>query len=62
VRRRRLERCYADLSLATDDTVADISRRWGFRDSSSFSRAFRRQYDVAPRELQATRSRSTTAH
>jgi AraC family transcriptional activator of tynA and feaB len=61
VRRRRLERCYADLSLPSDDTVADIARRWGFRDSSYFSRAFRRRYGFAPRELQATRAGSTSA-
>jgi AraC family transcriptional regulator, positive regulator of tynA and feaB len=56
IRRRRLERCHADLLTPSDDTVTDIARRWGFRDSSYFSRAFRRQYGVAPRELRSART------
>jgi AraC-like DNA-binding protein len=61
VRRRRLERCYADLATPSDDTVAAVARRWGFRDSSHFSRAFRRQYGFPPRELHASHARSTSA-
>ena len=61
VRRRRLERCHADLTRPTGDTVAVIALRWGFRDSSHFSRLFRRHYGIAPRELQAAHARSTTA-
>ena len=61
IRRRRLERCYADLLTPSDDTVSDVARRWGFRDSSYFSRAFRRHYGVAPRELRSTRGLPATA-
>jgi AraC family transcriptional regulator, positive regulator of tynA and feaB len=61
VRRRRLERCYADLATPSDDTVSDIARRWGFRDSSYFSRAFRRHYGIAPRELQSENGRAAGA-
>jgi AraC-like DNA-binding protein len=61
IRRRRLERCYADLLTPSDDTVSDVARRWGFRDSSYFSRAFRRHYGVAPRELKGARGLPVTA-
>jgi AraC-like DNA-binding protein len=59
VRRRRLERCHADLVAPSGDTVSDIAHRWGFRDSSYFSRAFRRYYGVAPREVQGPPCRSS---
>lgn len=61
VRRRRLERCHADLLTPSDDTVSDIARRWGFRDSSYFSRAFRRHYGVAPRELKSVQGQAAIA-
>ena len=58
IRRRRLERCHADLLAPGDDTVSEIALRWGFRDSSYFSRAFRRHYGVAPRELKGERGQA----
>jgi len=61
VRRRRLERCHTDLCAGAGDTVSQIALRWGFRDSSHFSRLFRRHFGVSPRELQAAHARSTTA-
>jgi AraC-like DNA-binding protein len=51
VRRRRLERCYADLLSGRAGSVAEIAVRWGFRSSSHFSRVFRRRYGVAPRDV-----------
>ena len=51
VRRRRLERCYADLVSGRAGSVAEIAVRWGFRSSSHFSRVFRRCYGAAPREV-----------
>ena len=56
-----LERCHADLVTPSDDTVSDIARRWGFRDSSYFSRAFRRHYGVAPRELKSAHGQAAVA-
>jgi AraC-like DNA-binding protein len=38
-----------------DSTVTEISLRHGFTDSASFSRAFRRQFGMAPREMRGQR-------
>ncbi|MCZ4122796.1 helix-turn-helix domain-containing protein [Streptomyces sp. H39-S7] len=53
IRRRRLERCKADLLNLRlgHHTIGDISTRWGFRHPADFSRAFRAAYGVPPRDL-----------
>lgn len=52
IRRRRLARCHADLCNPLDDaSVTEVAFRWGFIDAAHFSRAFKRQYAVSPREL-----------
>jgi AraC family transcriptional regulator, positive regulator of tynA and feaB len=51
VRRRRLERCYADLATAAAGSVGEVAARWGFRSSSHFSRVFRDRYGASPREV-----------
>lgn len=43
IRRRRLERCRADLAR-TDRTVAAVAARWGFADPAHFSRLFKATY------------------
>lgn len=50
IRMRRLERCRRDLAdrALQSLTVADISRRWGFRSAAHFSRAFRTTYGSPP--------------
>ncbi|WKL57116.1 acetamidase/formamidase family protein [Asticcacaulis sp. ZE23SCel15] len=52
VKLRRLERCRMDLlsPLHAQKSISDILFQWGFNDSASFSRAFREQYGVSPRE------------
>jgi AraC-like DNA-binding protein len=52
VRLRRLERCRLDLVSPRfgKDSISTICFRWGFGGSAHFSRAFRRQYGVSPRE------------
>lgn len=50
IRKRRLARCYADL-VTTDDPVGDIAARWGFVSLPHFSRAFAKQYGIAPSRL-----------
>jgi acetamidase/formamidase/AraC-like DNA-binding protein len=52
VKLRRLERCRLDLHspLHAQKSISDILFQWGFNDSASFSRAFREQYGVSPRE------------
>jgi acetamidase/formamidase/AraC-like DNA-binding protein len=52
VKMRRLERCRLDLRspLHVQKSISDILFQWGFNDSASFSRAFREQFDMSPRE------------
>ncbi|MFD5621167.1 helix-turn-helix domain-containing protein [Streptomyces yangpuensis] len=52
IRRRRLERCRADLARPAlcAHPVQVIAARWGFSGPSVFSRTFRRMYGVSPRE------------
>jgi AraC-like DNA-binding protein len=52
IRRRRLERCRADLldpSLA-GRSVAATAGRWGFTNAAHFNRLFRKVYGVPPGE------------
>ncbi len=51
VRQRRLERCRLDLMnpLYTGDSVTSICFRWGFSDTSGFSRAFSERFGQPPR-------------
>lgn len=49
IRRQRLERSYRDLSNATaSTTVTEVAFRWGFSDTSHFSRAFKQEFGVSP--------------
>lgn len=52
VKLRRLERCRMDLlsPLHAQKSISDILFQWGFNDSASFSRAFREQYGMSPRD------------
>jgi AraC-like DNA-binding protein len=49
---RRLEAACQDLTSrgGRNQTVAAIARRWGFADSTHFSRRFRQAYGMSPRE------------
>ncbi|MCX4657940.1 helix-turn-helix domain-containing protein [Streptomyces uncialis] len=47
IRRRRLERCRADLARSPLP-VHVIAARWGFTSSTVFSRAFREVYGTSP--------------
>lgn len=52
---RRLERCKQDLSSRAHsrDTITDIAFRWGFGDSGTFSKTFRREYGITPRQFRS---------
>ena len=51
IRTHRLEACRQDLAQACPATIiAAVARRHGFCDMSSFSRAFRAEYGLSPRE------------
>jgi AraC-like DNA-binding protein len=52
VRRRRLERSRRDLEnpRLAGETIAAVARRWGFVDPAHFSRSFRAEFGVSPRQ------------
>ena len=59
---RRLEAARHDLTSprGRNQTIAAIARRWGFADSTHFSRRFRQAYGMSPREWRhVCRSRAT---
>lgn len=53
IRKRRLEQCRQELlsSRARRRSITEIAYSWGFSDSAHFSRSFRREFGIAPREL-----------
>lgn len=55
IRQQRLDRCRRELRDSTQLSITDIAYRWGFRDSGTFSKIFRREFGVCPRELRAGR-------
>jgi AraC-like DNA-binding protein len=52
IRRRRIERCHADLAdpRLRDRPIGEVALRWGFKTTAEFSRAFRAAYNTSPRE------------
>ncbi|MFC5661734.1 helix-turn-helix domain-containing protein [Kitasatospora misakiensis] len=55
VRRKRLERCRAELAAPEPDArpVRTIAARWGFSSATAFGRAFREAYGMTPTEYRA---------
>jgi AraC-like DNA-binding protein len=53
IRERRLEHCRGDMAdlRLSDLTVTDIAFRWGFVDSAHFSRCFRNEFGISPRQF-----------
>ncbi|MHC2337461.1 helix-turn-helix domain-containing protein [Bradyrhizobium sp. USDA 4454] len=59
--RKRLRAAHAELVGSPDRQVQEIAYRHGFKLASDFTRAFRREFGVSPREMrERTRGRSTT--
>ncbi len=58
IQRMRLERCRRELIDPRSDSrsITDISRRWGFPDIATFSRAFRTIYRMSPSDWRASRA------
>ena len=52
IRRRRLERCFQEITAPAKDRrrIAEIAYGWGFRNEAAFSRSFRQAFGVSPRE------------
>jgi AraC-like DNA-binding protein len=59
LRTRRLERCRLDLisPIFATLSISEICFRWGFNGSAHFSRAFKDQYGVSPREYRRGQTR-----
>ncbi|MFI8930467.1 helix-turn-helix domain-containing protein [Streptomyces sp. NPDC053474] len=55
IRHRRLARCRADLVADRYAAVPihTIAARWGFTSAAAFSRVFRREYGISPREFRS---------
>lgn len=54
VRTSRLEGARQELLTDTGRTITQVAYDWGFNDSSHFSRAFRSQFGVSPRDIRST--------
>ena len=63
VRARRLERCRFELGHPEYRhlSVSDICFRWGFNDAGHFSRVFRSEFDITPREYRRKHSENAIA-
>jgi AraC family transcriptional activator of tynA and feaB len=55
VRKRRLEMCRRDFDATAlaRRSVTEIALRWGFNDMSHFSKAFKREFQMGPREYRS---------
>lgn len=51
IRQRRLERCRREIVDPRGPSITDIAYKWGFREPGTFSKIFRREFGVCPREL-----------
>ena len=63
IRRRRLERCRADLASSDlrRQSIQTIAARWGFTSATAFSRSFRTAYDITPNDYRAHALKSADA-
>lgn len=53
IRQQRLERCRSDLRGSPHTSITEIAYRWGFRESGTFSKIFRKAFGVTPRQERA---------
>lgn len=54
---QRLDGVYRDLTESSHrGTLTELSHAWGFSDLAHFSRAFKRQFNIAPSQLRTTKS------
>jgi acetamidase/formamidase/AraC-like DNA-binding protein len=64
LRLRRLERCRSDLVSARFShlSITETAFRWGFSDSAHFSRSFREEYGLSPRDYRKQGTATVGAH
>ncbi len=53
VTRKRIERIASILLLGTKDSIKNLSYKYGFNSESSFSRAFKKYYGIAPSKFKS---------
>jgi AraC-like DNA-binding protein len=54
IRRRRLARAFRELTAPSSRLrIGKVAERWGFENTSSFTRAFRESYGLTPRDARA---------
>ncbi|MBP2316857.1 helix-turn-helix domain-containing protein [Azospirillum soli] len=55
IRDRRLFRCFAEITSPANAhrSIGDLAYNWGFGNEAAFSRAFRRAFDMSPREARS---------
>ena len=52
LRKERLRHCHRELALAgSRKTVTEVAFRWGFSDMAHFSRAFKAEFGLSPRDV-----------
>jgi AraC-like DNA-binding protein len=58
IRQQRLERCQEDLCSRNyrSSSVSEIAYSWGFTDPTHFSRVFKQQYGLSPRDFRERNS------
>ena len=63
ITRERLKGACADLGAAGHNrmTITAVAHKWGFTDTTLFSRRFREAYGMSPREWRRMRPRTDTA-
>lgn len=49
----RLEKCHKDIQQFSLHPISTIAFKWGFNDTSHFSRAFKKRFGISPTELKA---------
>ena len=53
INRKRIEKIAAKLLVGTDQSLNDLAYRYGFSCGNSFSRAFKKYYQLAPSECRS---------
>ncbi len=56
IQRARLKRSADDLAnpLLRGESITAIAYKWGFTDSAHFSRSFKKQFEVSPKEFRSS--------
>ncbi|MEZ0560864.1 helix-turn-helix domain-containing protein, partial [Pseudomonas sp. Env-82] len=63
IQRARLKRSADDLTnpFLRSESITSIAYKWGFTDSAHFSRSFKKQFEVSPKEFRSSRLQAVGA-